>query len=137
MTVMKKSVNSGLCKHRKVSETTHDFVFPEGTREAVKAWADHIENLQLQQVWYNTGQMNILIDARSAIDLPIRYLFEMLSDYNRGYPNLEAPHVKMAYLRSPDTVVLDIYQMMAELFDPPLTVQFFTDEDKARTWLKS
>jgi hypothetical protein len=75
--------------------------------------------------------------VRAAVNLPIRYLFEMLSDYNRSYPNLAAPQVKMAYLRSPETVVLDVYSMMAELFEPPLTVQFFTDETKARAWLQS
>lgn len=134
---MDNSVNSGLCKHRTISHTTHDFVFTDSSRDAVKAWSNYIEQLQLQQAWYNKEQMNLLIDARDAVDLPIRYLFEMLSDYNRSYPNLQAPRIKMAYLRSPDTLVLDIYQMMAELFEPPLTVQFFTDENKARAWLNS
>ena len=62
-----------------------------------------------------------------------RYLFEILSDYNRAYPDLEPPGLKLAFLRSPDTVILDIYHMMAELFDPPLSIQFFIDEDAAQT----
>ena len=134
---MDQSVKNALCEHRNVSDKVHEFVFHGENRDAVQAWANHVEQLQLAQAWYNKNQIDILVDAREAVNLPIRYLFEMLSDYNRSYPNLEAPRVKMAYLRSPDTVVLDIYQMMAELFEPPLTIQFFTDENKARVWLQS
>ena len=134
---MDQSVKNALCEHRTVSDKAHEFIFHGESRDAVQAWANHVEQLQLAQAWYNKNQVEILVDAREAVNLPIRYLFELLSDYNRSYPNLEAPRVKMAYLRSPDTVVLDIYQMMAELFEPPLTIQFFIDENKARTWLQS
>jgi hypothetical protein len=134
---MDQSTKNALCEHHALSDKAHEFVFRTDSRDAVQAWANHIEGLQLAQTWYNKGQIEILLDARDAINLPIRYLFEMLSDYNRSYPNLEAPRVKMAYLRSPETVVLDIYSMMAELFEPPLTVQFFTDENKARAWLQA
>jgi hypothetical protein len=134
---MDQSANNALCEHRTVSDKAHEFVFRGENRDAVQAWANHIEQLQLAQTWYNKGQIDMLLDAREAINLPIRHLFEVLSDYNRSYPNLEAPRVKMAYLRSPETVVLDIYSMMAELFEPPLTIQFFTDEAKARAWLQS
>jgi hypothetical protein len=134
---MNQSVKNVLCEHQALSDTMHQFIFTDGSRDAVRAWANHIEQLQLGQGWYNHGHMHLLLDAREAVHLPIRYLFEVLSDYNRAYPNLEPPRVKMAYLRSPDTVVLDVYHMMAELFEPPLTVQFFTDENKARAWLQS
>jgi hypothetical protein len=131
-----ESVNTALCEHHVLGTNQHLFIFREGNREAVKAWAHHIEQLQLARHWYNTSHLKLLVDARSAVDLPIRYLFETLSDYNRAYPDLEAPRVSMAYLRSPDTPILEIYQMMAELFEPPLTVQFFLDEDKAQRWLQ-
>jgi hypothetical protein len=131
-----ESVNIALCEYQMLDTTQHRFTFQEGSREAVKAWAHHIEQLQLDRHWYNTGHLKLLVDSRNAVDLPIRYLFEMLSDYNRAYPDLEAPRVTMAYLRSPDTAILEIYQMMAELFEPPLTVQFFLEEDKARRWLQ-
>ncbi|MDQ7026749.1 MAG: hypothetical protein Q9P01_10965 [Anaerolineae bacterium] len=134
---MSQPVKNALCEHQVVSEKSHEFLFHDDGREAVQAWAKHIEQLQLAQSWYNKGHINLLMDAREAVNLPIRYLFEILSDYNRHYPSLDAPRVKMAYLRSPETVVLDVYSMMAELFEPPLTVQFFTDENKARTWLQS
>lgn len=134
---MEQPVKNSLCEHQTVSKNAHEFLFHDDSREAVQAWAYHIEQLQLAQSWYNKGQISLLMDAREAVNLPIRYLFEMLSDYNRNYPNLEAPRVKMAYLRSPETVVLDVYSMMAELFEPPLAVQFFTDENKARSWLQS
>jgi hypothetical protein len=134
---MNQSVKHNLCEHHILSDIAHEFVFHGDSRDAVQAWANHIEQLQLRQTWYNNDQICLLLDARAAVNLPIRYLFEMLSDYNRSYPNLEAPRVKMAYLRSPETVVLDVYSMMAELFEPPLTVQFFTDANKARAWLHS
>jgi hypothetical protein len=134
---MSQPVKNALCEHRAVSDNTHEFIFRDDSRDAVQAWANHIEQLQLAQTWYNKAQIHLLLDAREAVNLPIRYLFEMLSDYNRSYPNLQAPRVKMAYLRSPETVVLDVYSMMAELFEPPLTVQFFTDASKARAWLQS
>lgn len=131
-----ESVNTALCEHQALESTLHRFTFQAGSREAVQAWAHHIEQMQLKREWYNTGHIKLFVDARQAIDLPIRYLFEMLSDYNRAYPDLEAPRVTMAYLRSPDTPILEIYQMMAELFEPPLTVQFFLEEDKAQRWLQ-
>jgi hypothetical protein len=134
---MSQSVDNALCTYRALTGNIHEFVFHEGSRDAVKQWAFYIEQLQLAQHWYGTEHVRLLLDAREAINLPIRYLFEMLSDYNRAYPDLKPPRVTMAYLRSPDTAILDVFHMMAELFEPPLTVQFFTDEDKARTWLKA
>lgn len=131
-----ESVDTALCEHQVLEDKSHRFSFQAGNREAVQAWAHHIEQMQLKHKWYNTGHIKILVDARHAVELPIRYLFEMLSDYNRAYPNLEAPRVTMAYLRSADTPILEIYQMMAELFEPPLTVQFFLEEDKAERWLQ-
>lgn len=129
-------VDSSLCVHQELNANTHTFTFMEGSREAVKAWANHIEQLQVAQKWYGHDDVYLLVDARNAIGLPIRYLFEILSDYNRSYTDLEAPKVTMAFVRSPDTVILDVYHMMAELFEPPLTVQFFTDNERARRWLK-
>jgi hypothetical protein len=129
------TVNTALCEYQALEPNLHRFTFQEASREAIQAWAHHIEQLQLKRQWYNTSHVKLLVDARHAIDLPVRYLFEMLSDYNRAYPDLEAPRVSLAYLRSPDTPILEIYQMMAELFEPPLTVQFFLEEDKASRWL--
>lgn len=133
---MNQSVDNTLCEYTALAGNTHRFIFHAGSRDAVKEWAQHIERLQLAQNWYGQDHIRLLLDARDAVNLPIRYLFEMLSDYNRPYPNLEPPHLTMAYLRSPDTVILDIYLMMAELFEPPLTVQFFTDDAKAQAWLE-
>jgi hypothetical protein len=133
---MMNSIDLSLCEHQVIDAKTHQFTFHAENREAILTWAQHIENLQLNGQWYDKGHIKLLIDARQAINLSLRYFFEMLSDYNRAYPDLEAPRITMAFLRSPDTVILDIYLMMAELFEPPLTVQFFTDEEKALRWLK-
>lgn len=130
-------LDTSICKYDVLGEDTYRFVFSEGSRDAVKVFAQHIENLQLAKNWYGKGQVRLLLDARTAINLPVRYLFEILSDYNRAYPDLAPPQIKMAYVRSPDTVILDIYNMMAELFEPPLTVQFFTDIERAQRWLES
>lgn len=132
---MMNSIDVSLCEYQMLDTHIHQFIFHADNREAVTAWAQHIENLQLQRHWYGKGHIKLLLDARNAINLPLRYLFEMLSDYNRAYPELEPPRLTMAFLRSPDTVILDVYLMMAELFEPPLTVQFFTDEERACRWL--
>lgn len=128
-------VNSPLCLHQTLDNQTHSFILHEGSRKAVDVWAHHIEQLQIDRKWYGLGHIRLLVDAREAKGLPIRYLFEMLSDYNRAYEGLEPPHITLAYLRNPDTVILDVYHMMAEYFEPPLTVQFFTDEARAKNWL--
>ncbi|MGB7339803.1 MAG: hypothetical protein WBC91_12990 [Phototrophicaceae bacterium] len=128
-------VDTSLCVHQILATSKHRFSLVEGSRDAVRALANHIEQLQITHQWYGKGHIFLLIDARSAVGLPIRYLFEVLSDYNRSYEDLEAPKLTLAYLRSPDTVILDVYHMMAELFDPPLSVQFFIEEAHAERWL--
>ncbi|MEL6404090.1 MAG: hypothetical protein AAFV98_04825 [Chloroflexota bacterium] len=131
-----EKVDLSLCKYEALEPAnTHSFIFTEGSRGAVKAFAQRIESLQVSGKWYGKGTVFLLLDAQSALGLPIRYLFEIISDYNRVYPDLDPPHIKMAFVRSPDTVILDIYHMMAELFEPPLTVQFFTESDRAERWL--
>jgi hypothetical protein len=132
---MMNTIDVSLCEHKTLDDSSHVFSFNIGNREAVTAWAQHIENLQLERQWYGKGHIKLLIDARQAVNLPIRYLFEILSDYNRAYSDLEPPRITMAFLRSPDTAILDVYLVMAELFEPPLTVQFFTNEEKAYRWL--
>lgn len=129
------TIDISLCKHQALNDFTHLFIFQTGGRKAVEAWAQYIETLQVEHQWYSKKHIKLLIDARQAIKLPIRYLFEILSDYNRVYPDLEPPRLTMAFLRSPDTVILDVYLVMAELFEPPLTVQFFTNEEKAHRWI--
>lgn len=129
------TVDNSLCMHQALNPHKHKFTFAEGSREAVQTLAHHVEQLQLNHEWYGTEHIYIFVDARSALDLPIRYLFEVLSDYNRPYPDLVPPKLTLALLRNPETVVLDVYHVMAELFDPPLTVQFFVDEDNAKRWL--
>ncbi|MEM9952253.1 MAG: hypothetical protein AAF846_11660 [Chloroflexota bacterium] len=128
-------VDSSLCAYEALADRTHAFTFSQGSREAVQAFAYQIEQLQLNRQWYGKGQLYLLVDARGAVSLPVRYLFEILSDYNREYPDLEPPRLTLAYLRSPDMVILDSYHMMAELLSPPLTIQFFIEEDHAKRWL--
>lgn len=133
---MTNTLDVPLCQHQVLDGQIHHFKFNAGSRDAIKVWAQHIENIQLHRQWYGKGHLKLFIDACDAVNLPIRYLFEVLSDYNRAYPGLESPRLTMAYLRSPDTVILEIYHMMAELFESPLTVQFFTSEEKALRWLR-
>ena len=132
---MMDTLNTSLCSHQPLDNHNHVFRMVEGTRDSINVMAYYIEQLQLANKWYGKGHICLLVDARSAAGLPIRYLFEVLSDYNRPYPDLEPPRLTLAYLRSPDAVILDIYHMMAELFEPPITVQFFIDEERAKRWL--
>jgi hypothetical protein len=126
-----------LCKHQQIQPLEHKFVFQASNRAAVQEWAYLIEQLQLQKLWYNQAHLRLLLDARVAKELPLRYLFELLSDYNRSYPGLEAPSLSIAYLHDPQTVILSIYEMIPELLSPPVTVKYFTDEANAKQWLTS
>jgi hypothetical protein len=114
----------------------HRFVFQSGSREAVQSWAHHIEQLQLNHQWYGKQRILLLMDARNAAELPLRYLFEMISDYNRAYPDLQAPGLVLAYLHHPSALILDLYRVLAEMLTPPVRIEFFTDESAARAWLQ-
>jgi hypothetical protein len=126
-----------LCTYHRGADDLHEFTFRTGSREAVRAWLDRLEKIQLAGEWYGKDAVYVLLDARQAVDLPIRSLFECLSDYNREYPDLKPPSVRMAYLHHPDTIVLSIYYLFAELLDSSVTVEFFDDEREARAWLQS
>ncbi len=126
-----------LCTYRQSASNLHEFTFQNGSRDAVRDWLDQLEKIQLDGDWYDKEAVYVLLDARQAVDLPIRYLFECLSDYNREYPDLKPPSVYMAYLHHPDTIVLSIYYLFAELLDSSVTVEFFDDESEARAWLQS
>ncbi len=125
-----------LCTHEQRASLEHDFVFQESSRAAVEAWAALIEQLQLSHLWYNKGHLRLLLDSRTARELPLRYLFELLSDYNRSYPGLDAPQLSIAFVHDPQTVILSIYEMIPELLSPPVTAKYFTDEASARSWLQ-
>ncbi|MCA9913854.1 MAG: STAS/SEC14 domain-containing protein [Anaerolineae bacterium] len=125
-----------LCIHEQRAALEHEFVFQASNRAAVEAWAGLIEQLQLSHLWYNKGHLRLLLDARSAKELPLRYLFELLNDYNRSYPGLEAPELSLAFVHDPQTVILSIYEMIPELLTPPVTAKYFTDESSARAWLE-
>jgi hypothetical protein len=133
---MTQPVNN-LCVHQPQSDNQHHFTFRSGTRQAVREWLNRLETIQLKGKWYGKDRVYLLLDARQAVDLPVRYLFECLSDYNREYPDLQPPSVRIAYLHHPDTIVLSIYYLFAELMDSSVTVEFFSDEAAALDWLRS
>ncbi|MGJ3240151.1 MAG: hypothetical protein ACFE0Q_15700 [Anaerolineae bacterium] len=124
-----------LCSYEALADGSYAFTLHDSSRDAVQALAHHIEQLQLARKWYGKDHVRLLIDARQASTLPIRYLFEVLNDYNRPYPHLDPPKLTMAYLRNPETVILDMYHMLAELFNPPMSVQYFMDAERAKSWL--
>lgn len=133
---MSQTADNMLCHYRKLGHDTHVFTFMQGTRAAIQQWATHIEAIQLAREWYNTGMIYLLLDARQAPTFPIRAMFEVLSDYNRAYPQLTPPQIHLAFVRHPQTDVLDIYPMMAELLDPPVNLSFFTEDVAAEQWLQ-
>lgn len=128
---------TSLCQYQQTDDGVHRFTFEAGTREAVRAWAHELEQVQLAGQWYGKEHVRVLLDARQAIDLPIRYLFECLSDYNREYPDLKPPHVRMAYLHNSETIILSIFYMFAELLAEEVTVEFFTDKQAALAWVQA
>lgn len=132
-----KYIQSNLCSYTKLREDQHKFVFHASNREALKEWANHVEELQLQHQWYNRSLMRLFIDARSSVGLSVRAFFEYLSDYNRPYPQLTPPHIRIAFLHSPHFEVKDVYQQFADLMTVPTTIKFFEEEAKAMEWLQS
>lgn len=131
-----ESVSGGLCWYREKQDGILEFVFEQTGREAINAWAAQLEALQLAGKWYGQGQVRVLLDVRG-VELPVRYLFECLSDYNRAYNNLIPPHVRLAYVHKPETIILDIYRMFAELMSTPCTAEFFAADryPDAINWL--
>jgi len=125
-----------LCQYRHISNDLHEFLFHDNSRDAIKAWANHVEQLQLKRAWYGKSLVRLLLDARKTPDLSLRFLFEMLSDYNRPYPQLVPPQVRIAYLHNSDTKILSVYYQFAELMKQPTSIEFFKDKDAALSWLK-
>lgn len=125
-----QSVSDGLCQYIERHDAIYEFVFQETGRSAIDAWAAQIETLQLAGKWYGQAQVRILLDVRQ-IELPVRYLFECLSDYNRAYAHLVPPHVRLAYVHKPETIILGIYRMFAELMSTPCTAEFFSADQYA------
>jgi hypothetical protein len=125
-----------LCSHRQ-HDTSHEFVFHQSGRTAVDAWAAKLEELQLQGKWYGLPLVRLLLDARD-VDLPVRYLFECLSDYNRGYRNLTPPSVRIAFVHDPTMIILDVFKTFAELMTTPVEIEFFPEKDYAAAvqWLQ-
>lgn len=134
--MMALPMDQSLCQHDTLAGGFHRFTFQASSREAVQSWAQHVEQLQLTHQWYGRQHILLLLDARNAAELPLRYLFEMISDYNRAYPDLQAPSLVLAYLHHPSALILDLYRVLAEMLNPPVRIEFFTDEDTARDWLQ-
>lgn len=125
------------CDYHPHEGSIHVFTFRSSDRSAIDAWVDILEDIQLQGRWYGKPKVSLLLDARQASYLPLRYLFECLSDYNRAYPDLTPPRVQMAYIHSPTAVILSIYYTLAELMAQPVTVEFFTEKAEGIAWLKA
>lgn len=132
---MSQTAGMLLCHYHEGANQVHHFVFSDSTRAALQQWANHLEQLQLRRVWYNRAQVYLLLDTRAGMEFPLRHVFEIIADYNRSYPQLDAPQIVMAVLHHSKTSILEIYPMMAELLQPPLKLQFFTDSKAAEQWL--
>ncbi len=112
--------------------------FNSPERSAIDEWATWIEQWQLQGLWYGKAVIRLLIDCRAIEKQPLRYFLECLSDYNREYPMLTPPHLRLAYV-SPDGVpVLSLFGVLADLIEG-LEAEFFEASayTQARAWLMS
>lgn len=131
-------ISGARCLYTELPDGVHQFTFHETSREAVDEWTNHLEQLQLAHKWYGKGIVRLMLDARAG-SLPIRYLFECLSDYNREYAELTPPHVRMAYVYGEESQMLSIFASFADLMPVPTRAAFFKSEefDKALGWLKT
>lgn len=128
------------CAYRHLAHNVHEFVFLEANHQAVDEWASILETIQLAGNWYGQNTVRIILDTRQAGQLPIRYMFECLSDYNREYAYLKAPQLRMAILYNTESsIMLPIFTTFAEMMRSPVKTAFFTDADvdKSMLWLLS
>lgn len=137
--VMVNGTGESLCKHQELDNGIHQFTFFADDRSAVDEWAAHIEQLQINGKWYGKGVMRLLLDSRASGQLPMRYLFECLSDYNREYEHLrlKAPEIRMAYVHDDSIAILEIFNLFAGLMPVPTQARFFSDHEieAAKVWL--
>ena len=135
---MSKDVGTtALCQCQERDNGVFEFTFFADDYHAVDQWADRIEQLQLAGKWYGKSVVRLLLDTRNSGQLPLRYLFECLSDYNREYPHLQPPHVRLAYVHSSSFTMLDVFKMFATLLPVPTVAEFFTEDeyDDAMNWV--
>ncbi|MCS6835985.1 MAG: STAS/SEC14 domain-containing protein [Anaerolineae bacterium] len=114
-------------------------VFFSSSREAIDEWMSIIEKWQVRGLWYGRQVVRLLVDASQVKGLPLRYLLECLADYNRAYPGLQAPNVRLAYLYSADERVPSVFSLVARLMSNTLQADYFPREqlEAARAWLLS
>lgn len=112
--------------------------FHSAERSAVDEWTRWIEAYQLQGLWYGKNIIHLLVDCRSIDKPPIRYFLECLSDYNREYPQLKPPKVRLAYVHAEQTNILAVFMVLADLIEG-LEAEFFPASAyaQAKTWLLS
>lgn len=124
-------------RYQELNSGVHHFTFEADGHAAVDAWAHQIEQLQLAGKWYGLPLVRMVIDARKTPQIPIRYFFECLSDYNREYPGLKPPSLQIAFIHDPNTVVLSIFHSFAELMSTPVEARYFPShqDDAALKWL--
>lgn len=117
-----------------LNENIHKFTFDSEGREAVDEWAQEIERIQLEGHWYGQPLVRLLLDARDVADVPVRYLFECLSDYNREYEQLMPPRVRLAYIHNAETPMLSIFHTFATLLSTPVDAAFFSADEVESAW---
>jgi len=121
------------------SQGIYTCVFHSSEREAIDQWMAIIEDWQVKGLWYGREQVYLLVDASQVKGLPLRYLLECLADYNRVYPGLQPPHVRLAYLYAPQERVPAVFSLVARLMNDRLQADYFesNQEEQARAWLLS
>jgi hypothetical protein len=114
-------------------------VFYSPSRDAIDDWMSIIEEWQVRGLWYSREVVRLLVDSSQVRGLPLRYLLECLADYNRTYPGLQAPYVRLAYLYSADERVPAVFSLVARLMSDTLQADYFPLEqaEAARAWLLS
>lgn len=139
MFMSKEVGTTALCQCHTLNNGVFEFTFFADNHHAVDQWANLIEQLQLEGKWYGQPVVRLLMDTRESGQLPLRYLFECLSDYNREYPHLQPPHVRLAYVHSSAFTMLDVFKMFATLMPSPTAAEFFdeTQYDQAVSWVLS
>ncbi|QPC82215.1 hypothetical protein G4Y79_21405 [Phototrophicus methaneseepsis] len=135
---MTKEVGAApLCLCEELDNGVFQFTFKDEGHAAVNEWTNHIERLQLDGKWYGRDKVYLMLDTRESGQLPLRYLFECLGDYNREYPRLVPPQVRLAYLYPASFTMLDVFKLFATLLPVPTVAEFFQEDayQDAMNWL--
>lgn len=114
----------------------HEFIFYASHRYAIDHMMVWIAQHDAEGAWFEPVT-RLLLDTRLTQQrLPVRYLFECLSDFHRVHPHPESL-LRIALVQPHHAVVLGIYNDFAQMLQQPVQLAYFDADEygAAVEWL--